>query len=143
MTEEIITPPLPRVRGEEARYFELMREHSLSYQRCGRCEGVVFPFRAVCPFCGVEDLQEALSSGEGTVYSYTVQHRAPGDYLRARLPIVLALIDLREGFRMMADIVDCPPDEVRIGLPVEVVFDDVTPEVTLARFRPSMRGTNA
>lgn len=143
MTDDMLAPPLPRVRGEEERYFELMREHSLAYQRCVGCEGAVFPFRAVCPVCGGEELPEALSAGQGTVHSYTVQHRAPGEYLRARLPIVLALVDLREGFRMMADIVDCAPDDVRIGLPVEVVFDDVTPELTLARFRPSMRGTNA
>jgi uncharacterized OB-fold protein len=48
---------------------------------------------------------------------------------------VLALIELEEGVRMMSNIVDCAPEQVRIGLPVEVVFEDVTEEITLPKFR--------
>jgi hypothetical protein len=70
------------------------------------------------------------------VYSFTVtyQNQAPG--FREELPYVLAIVELAEGVRMMTNVVGCPPDTVRIGMPVEVVFDDVTPEVTLPKFRP-------
>ena len=76
------------------------------------------------------------ASGRGTVYSFTVtnQNQAPG--FRDEVPYVLAIVELAEGPRIMTNIVGCAPADVRIGAAVEVVFDDVTPEVTLAKFRP-------
>jgi uncharacterized OB-fold protein len=52
------------------------------------------------------------------------------------VPYVFALVDLEEKVRMVSTIVGCVPEEVYIGMPVAVVFDDVTPKVTLPRFRP-------
>jgi uncharacterized OB-fold protein len=77
------------------------------------------------------------ASGKGTVHSFTVtyQNQAPG--FREELPYVLAVVELAEGPRLMTNVVECAPDAVRIGMAVEVVFDDVTPEVTLAKFRPA------
>jgi hypothetical protein len=76
-------------------------------------------------------------SGRGSIYTFTVtnQNQAPG--FRESLPYVMAYVDLDEGLKMLTNIVDCPPDQVKIGMPVEVVYDDVTPEVTLAKFRPA------
>ena len=65
----------------------------------------------------------------------TNQNQAPG--FRESLPYVMAYVDLDEGLKMLTNIVDCPPDQVKIGMPVEVVYEDVTPEVTLAKFRPA------
>ena len=62
-------------------------------------------------------------------------HQAPG--FRDGLPYVLAVVELTEGVRLMTNIIGCPPDQVRIGMPVEVVFEDVTPEITLPKFRPA------
>jgi uncharacterized OB-fold protein len=63
----------------------------------------------------------------------THQNQAPG--FRDELPYVLAIVELDEGPRIMTNLVECAPDAVQIGMPVEVAFDDVTPEVTLAKFR--------
>ena len=63
------------------------------------------------------------------------QNEAPG--FRESLPYVMAYVDLDEGVKMLTNIVDCPPDQVKIGMPVEVVYEDATPEVTLAKFRPA------
>ena len=65
----------------------------------------------------------------------TNQNQAAG--FRESLPYVMAYVDLDEGLKMLTNIVDCPPDQVKIGMPVEVVYEDVTPEVTLAKFRPA------
>ena len=49
----------------------------------------------------------------------------------------MAWVEVDEGLKMLTNIVDCPPEQVKIGMPVEAVFDDVTPEVTLVKFRPA------
>ena len=47
------------------------------------------------------------------------------------------LVELDEGVKMLTNLVDCAPEQARIGMPVEVVYEDVTPQVTLAKFRPA------
>ena len=77
------------------------------------------------------------ASGWGTVYSFTVTHQNQAPGFREELPYVLAIVELDEGVRMMTNVVGCAPDAVRVGMRVEVVFEDVTPEITLAKFRPA------
>ena len=74
-------------------------------------------------------------SGKGKVYSYTVVRRASSRAF-ADAPYVLAIVELAEGPRMTSDIV-APPEQVRVEMPVQVFFDDVTPEVTLVKFKPA------
>ncbi|MFM7144673.1 MAG: Zn-ribbon domain-containing OB-fold protein, partial [Alphaproteobacteria bacterium] len=71
-----------------------------------------------------------------TVYTFTVtwQNQMPG--FREELPYVLAYVELEEGVLLLTNVVECKPDEVRIGLPVEVVFEDVSDDVAIPRFRP-------
>jgi uncharacterized OB-fold protein len=51
------------------------------------------------------------------------------------VPYAPAIIEMEEGVRLVSWVVDCPPEELRSGMPVEVFFDDVTPEITLPKFR--------
>ena len=71
------------------------------------------------------------------MYSFTVtnQNQAPG--FRESLPYIMAYVELDEGLKMLSNIIDCRPEEAKIGMPVEVVYEDVTPEVTFAKFRPA------
>jgi uncharacterized OB-fold protein len=81
------------------------------------------------------------ASGRGTVYSWIVVERPiPAEVYGDDVPYVVALIELDEGVRLPSNLIDCAPAEITGGLAVEVVFDDVTPEVTLPKFRPA-RGT--
>jgi len=127
---------LPRLDEESRGYWEALKRHELYLQRCRSCGELRFYPRALCPACLADDTEWVRASGRGTVYSFTVtyQNQAPG--FREELPYVLAIVELAEGVRCTTNIVGCPAEQVRIGLPVEVVFDDVTPEVTLAKFRP-------
>jgi uncharacterized OB-fold protein len=124
---------MPVTRGEEAVFFSAAREHRLLFQRCRACGATVFYLRTVCPACHTEALTLEESSGRGTVHSFTVQHRAADPYTRARLPMKVVLVDLEEGFRLLGDLVG--PDDVHVDMPVEVVWDDVSEELTLPRFR--------
>jgi uncharacterized OB-fold protein len=73
------------------------------------------------------------------LHSFTIVHRAPAPELQGAVPYVVALVDLEEGVRLMATLQDVDPDPeaLRIGMPLELVYDDVSAEVTLPRFRPA------
>jgi len=128
--------PLPRVDEDSKGYWEACARHELHVQRCRACGAVRHYPRALCTVCLADDPEWLLSSGRGTVYTYTVtyQNLAPG--FRESVPYVLAYVELEEGVRVLTNIVDCPPDAVRIGLPVEVVFDDVSGALSVPKFRP-------
>jgi len=128
--------PLPRIDEESRGYWEALARHELYFQRCCDCGTKRFPPRAVCPACLSSATEWVRASGRGTVHTFTVTHQNQAAGFREELPYVLAVVELAEGPRMMTNIVGCVPDAVRIGTAVEVVFEDVTPEITLAKFRP-------
>ena len=119
-------------------FWEATRERRLLAQQCGDCEHWVFYPRPVCPNCGSRALRWKQLSGRGTVYTFSVIHRPAHPGMAPIVPYVVALVDLDEGIRMMSNVVDCPPSEVRIGMRVEAVFEDLTSEITLPLFRPEM-----
>ena len=128
--------PLPRIDEESRGFWEALARHELYLQQCRDCGTKRFPPRAVCPACLSSATAWVRASGRGIVYTYTVTHQNQAPGFREELPYVLAVVELVEGPRMMTNIVGCAPDAVRIGMPVEVTFEDVTPEITLAKFRP-------
>lgn len=129
--------PLPRIDEESKGYWEACQRRELVVQRCGACGTLRHYPRAVCPACLSDAIEWLRCSGRGTVYTFTVtfQNQAPG--FREQLPYVLAYVELAEGVRLLTNLVDCAPEAVRIGMPVEVVFADASPAVTLPRFRPA------
>jgi uncharacterized OB-fold protein len=130
-------PPLPRPYQDTAPYWNAAREHRFVLQRCTACGEHQFYPRGVCSHCLSSDLEWNDASGRGTVYSFSINHRAPHPGFADNLPFVLAIVELEEGPRMMTNIVECDPETVTIGMPVTVVFDDVTEEITLPKFRPA------
>ena len=76
------------------------------------------------------------ASGRGKVYSYTVVYSYGPTEFSEDTPYIVAVIDLQEGVRMMSNVVGCPPETAKCDMKVEVVFDDVTEEITLPKFKP-------
>ena len=128
--------PRPTPRGEEAAYFDAAREHRLLFQRCQSCKATANYVRAICPTCGSTDVGLEDSAGRGTVHSFTTQLLPSAPGFADDVPYTLVLVELDEGFRALADLVDADPGEVWVGTRVEVLFDDVDEELTLPRFRP-------
>lgn len=133
---------LPFLRGEERKWFDAAREQRLLYQQCADCGAIPSYPRAICPACWSPTLDEKSSRGRGTVYSFTVQYRPGAPAFAEDVPYTLVLVDLEEGFRMLADLRGADPETVAIGLPVEIFFDQIDAETVLPRFRPSI-GTEA
>jgi len=129
--------PLPRVDEESRGYWEALARHELYFQRCRTCGAARFYPRALCPACLSSAAEWVRASGRGTVYSFTVteQNQTPG--FREALPYVLAMVELAEGPRLLTNLVGCAPGDVRIGMTVGVVFEDVAAGVTLPKFRPA------
>lgn len=128
--------PVPIPDLESAPYWEAARQHRLQLPRCQQCGYILFPPRPECPECQNDQLDWTGLSGRGVVYTYCIMRTS----LIAGFepPYVIAVVELDEqaGSRVTANIVDCPVEAVRIGMPVEVAFEDRTPEVTLPQFRP-------
>lgn len=131
--------PLPSLLNRETSlpFWEGARRHELVMPRCTRCDQIFFYPREVCPVCLGSDIDWVTVSGRGRLHSYTVIHQPANPAFRDDVPYIYALIQLAEGPRMIANLVDCPPEQARIDLPVVAVFDDVTPDVTLVKFRPA------
>ena len=129
--------PMPVPDADSRPFWEGCREHRLRIERCAECHAARFPPAAACPRCGSSASQWVSASGRGTVFSwFVVRHPVPKDIYAAEVPYVVALVELEEGVRMPTNIVGCAPEAIRAGMPVEVVFDDVSPEITLPRFLP-------
>lgn len=129
--------PLPFISEETRPFWDALHRHELRIPRCRQCRKYFFYPRSFCPFCLSDEIEWIKVSGKGKVYSYTVSYRAPSTGFAADVPYVFAIIELEEGVRLTSNVVGCLPEDVRIDMAVEVVFDDVTPEVTLAKFQPA------
>jgi uncharacterized OB-fold protein len=128
----LIYKPYPVPDAETAPFWEAVAAGRLDLQRCRSCHRHVFYPRSLCPHCGGVDLDWVTVSGNGTVYSFTVVHRAPAEF-QAEAPYVVALVELEEGVRMLTRLVEVEPAEVRVAMPVEVILRGEPP---LPYFRP-------
>jgi hypothetical protein len=128
--------PLPRPSAVSQPFWEAAKKHELKLQRCKSCGAYIYYPRTLCPKDLLSDLEWVTVSGKGTVYSYTIAEAPTHPAFAGDVPYVIAIVELAEGPRMTTNIVGCQPSEVKVGMPVKVYFDDVTPEMTLVKFQP-------
>lgn len=76
-------------------------------------------------------------SGRGSVYTYTVVHHSVHPVTAHSLPYIIALVQLDEGPRILTNLREVSPEDVRVGLPVEVFFEDLNETTALPQFRPA------
>lgn len=129
--------PLPRVTPDNEAFWQGCRQGELRLAKCEDCAKVHLPPGPVCPFCLSDRLGWQKASGNGVVSSWTVVHQAWFPAFKAELPYNVVQVELAEGPRLTANLVEVANDAIKIGMAVEVVFDAVTQEVTLPRFRPA------
>ena len=131
------TKPMPTMSGETRPYWEACRRGQLLVQQCDSCLQFQFYPRAICAACFSSDVRWVQSSGRGTVWSFTVtrQNRTPG--FAEDVPYVLALVELDGGVKMFTNIVGCPPQDVHIGMAVEVTFIRASDQISVPYFKPA------
>ena len=135
MAETKYKLPLPRVGGMSADFYRFCKEHELRFQRCTECGTWRHIPRDMCAKCGSFKWEWARSSGRGKLFSWTTATQSMMPQFADQMPYSPVIIELDEGVRMVTWLTDLKPDELRLGMPVEVAFDDVTAEVSLPKFR--------
>lgn len=120
-----------------AQFWDSINNHQAKIQKCSACGKMRFIPLELCPKCHAADYEWTAISGNGSVYTYTIIHRAPTAAYQTDAPYVIAHVTLEEGPRMIANMVGIDPDEVQIGMPVHITYFDVGDGKSLYAFAPS------
>jgi uncharacterized protein len=119
----------PTVSPDSEFFWNGVRDHKLLIQRCTGCHALRQPARPMCPTCRSLEWGTVESSGRGTVYSYVMEY-----------PYIVALVELDEGVRLVSNLCEIAPEDVEVGMPVEVfyqTFDTLDgKDLVLHQFRP-------
>lgn len=128
--------PLPAVSSLNQPYWDALKRHELQLPQCNDCGKVWSPPAPFCPLCWSRNCTWQKLSGRGKVSAWVVFHHAYFSSFNDDIPYNVAEVELDEGPRLLTNLVAVGNADIEIGMPVEVVFDDVTEDVTLAKFRP-------
>ena len=129
--------PTPAITPEMQAFYEGARRQELRVQRCTGCGALRFPARALCSDCLSGASEWVAVSGRGEIYSFNVMHQVYHPGFAGEVPYVVVLVKLAEGPKMISNIVGIDARAVRIGMPVRVVFEPLSDEVTLPKFAPA------
>ncbi len=134
------SPPMPVPDASTQFFWEGAAAHRLMILACLDCASFLHPPRPVCPFCGSTAQEPKEVSGQASLYTWTVVERAFHPFFADKVPYVYATVELAEqpGLRMITNVVDCPPEDLHISMPLTVTFREVAPELTLPLFRPAL-----
>lgn len=130
-----VDKPLPIISDFNRPYWEGARRHELRVQRCNVCHKFWAPNGPVCPHCFCTEYSWERVEGRGKIASWVVFHKVYHPAFAKEVPYNVAFIELAEGPRIISNVVGAKADELRIGLPVEVVFEDINDEISLPKFR--------
>ncbi|OBH28157.1 nucleic acid-binding protein [Mycobacterium sp. E342] len=125
----------PAITKDTEFFWNGLRDNKLLIQRCGGCGRLRHPPRPMCPHCRSLDWGTVKSSGRGTVYSYVMPHEPKFPFFE--YPYVVALVELEEGVRLVSNLTDIDPADVRTGMPVEVYYQGFDNDLVLHQFRPA------
>ena len=133
---DTVAKPLPSISEYNRPFWDYARQHELRLQRCLDCGRPWAPVGPVCPLCFRARFEWAVMSGRGTIASWVVFHKLYHPGFAADIPYNVAFVELAEGPRLISNVVGVPNERLHIGMPVEVVFEDVGPHTSLPKFRP-------
>jgi uncharacterized OB-fold protein len=139
---ELVAGVTPTVIDETRGFWEGTMAEELRVQVCGACGAKQLPGGPCCSSCLSQDLRWEKTSGRGTVFSFTIVRHPFHPAFAEQLPYVVADVQLDEGPVMISAVTDVPVEDVRIGMPVEVWFEDPVEDafhtqLRLPKFRPA------
>jgi uncharacterized protein len=137
MSETGYEKPLPMLTKLNAPYWEGTKKGELRLQKCTECGHHWFPPSAHCPNCVTRTVEWVPVSGRGKVWSWVVMHQRYFKAFADDIPYVVAFIELEEGPMMMSTLVDIDREDIRCDMPVTVVFEEATDEMSVPKFRPA------
>ncbi len=128
---------LPQPTPETQEFWDGLKRHELRVQQCQDCNQHYLYPRPFCPSCWSRNVEWTTVSGTGKLETYVINHR-PARGFQDEAPYVIAVVTLDEGPRLMTNLVnvEAEPEQLPADMPVEIVYDDVTDEITLPKFQP-------
>jgi uncharacterized OB-fold protein len=132
--------PLPQPITPEAKpYWDGLKQGKLMIPKCGDCGVPFFYPRVVCPNCSSRSIGWIQASGQGKLHAFGIAHQSFNKAYKVPPPFVLAMIELDEGPRMLSNLINVHPDPktVKCDMPVEIVFQKLTDDVTIPLFQPA------
>ena len=133
--------PVPRASALSRPYWDGLARQELLFQRCQACAGATHTPALVCAHCGSRVLSWEVSSGRGTVYSYTVVARPQTPEFV--VPYVPIIVDMEEGWQILSALIGCTPEDVFVGQAVEAECHPTGEGMWLPYFRPQPPGERA
>jgi hypothetical protein len=115
--------PRPVSSGETKRFWDACREGRFLIQRCDDCGYSQYYYRGACCRCWSSNVTDVKIAGDGVVHTYTVIERNRTVGFKDQVPYVVALIEIPEGVKVLSNIVNIDPDDVRIGMSVQLAFE--------------------
>lgn len=130
--------PIPVPQPESEFYWNKAKVGELWLRHCMACEETYFYPRDICPACFSRETVWIRSAGKGVLHTFSIVHRAPHPAFKGDVPYVVALVEVEGGARIPTNLigVEATPEIIKIGMPVEVVFDQLTEDIFLPKFQP-------
>ena len=140
LSSKTTNKPLPEITDQTRPFWTAAKAGKLLLQKCARCGTCSFFPRPWCVECGCRDTPWTEAKPTGTVYSYTLSRAVAMNLAgwQGELPVLMCLIELDDGARLYGQVTDCAPEDVGIGMRVEVYFEGIGDEAAIPRFRPAM-----
>ncbi|MCU1450651.1 MAG: hypothetical protein JWP02_2821 [Acidimicrobiales bacterium] len=132
--------PRPIATRDTAWWFDGWNRNELLIQRCDGCGRLRHPPQPRCAGCGSPEWTSVKASGRGQLFSYIVSHHPPVDGFEA--PFVVAVVELAEGTRLVSNVIGASPEDLYVGMPLELDFVPVEPDMTLPQFVPAGPATS-
>lgn len=139
LTDEDLKKPLPVPSKWSKPFWNATREGKLLLKTCRECGHIDHPPYLYCTKCGSDNCEWVKASGKATLYAFAINEYGVPFPFMPDLPYVTALVDLKEGPRMLSNVVECDPKELTNGMELEVVFEELSPDITLPKWRPVKR----
>lgn len=139
LTDADLEKPLPKPTKWSMPFWEGTKAHKLLLKKCKNCGHIDHPPYLYCTECQSDECEWVEASGKAILYAFAVNEYAVPFPFMPDLPYVTALLDLPEGPRMLSNIIECDHRDLKNGMELEVVFEEVSPEITLPKWRPVKR----
>lgn len=129
--------PAPRVTAETKAYWQALHDGKLTLSECEACGKLSHPPQAVCAFCWGGKVKPKVASGRGTLNSFSIIRQTADPTFKARVPYVLAYVDLDEGVSLVSNVINCDIAEVKIGMKLKPVFEQTSEDTGAILFEPA------
>jgi uncharacterized protein len=131
-----ISKPLPAITPEMREFFDGAREGRLMVQQCDSCGTLRFPAHDMCSKCNSTASRWVPVSGRGEIFSFNIMHQVYHPGFAGQVPYAVVVVELEEGCKFVSNLLGVKPHDITCGMPVEVVFEKLSDEVSMPKFRP-------